>query len=769
MDGVIDSLIAACIFAIVGYLSIRIVKKFYKIIFVPDFPIRKDFFPQISHNSKANKLLPKISSSPDKCFFFITAIFDECLNIFKTRNRAVLKKSRRELTNKLREIIYFYKKSISDFKFSIISPLVEDGKIGTTAIDIVDELIEPLLNNNTPEIIFISGKIGSGKSTLISSIVYELVFNSKRNPNNKILLLPIIIDVRETFRRVLTNILEDDKIIPNEIQHILKKRLLELIKESIIANNIQPDNLGQTIDDLFIPLYRRLIRPLIILDELDVVYYEFCKTSLLPSGLCQKDIYKFREIIKFFITYTENEAVGGVYGSVLFIISLRESSLKIFCDSNLIGAQINVQRTHEIVLHLNNSEGIQKIINKRVTSKVEWLEKNPSKFSELIITTKDIAEEFESKKFDYSQNIYLSVHGLRHLMNLFHKVDIFDSSGKLLKDFLTQPNDLLLIYQFLDGSLNYSQTNEGVSNIFLVNKDYKKLINQSQIYNRVDNRYLKEHLQTYFLKYYIIFLIYKKDKCQNCSVTFNEIKKIFCRKLSNEDATVFEKEIVSLILLHATETDHGRLIRLEFTEAGSENDVVCHCTARTSKMFEQNIFWDFKYLMVVIEDNWIGLPLCIRDEFIIHQQWMRTFSFVTDYSSLGSDEIIRFIKYKARLTLIFMTLLDVAHKYEQIRYKTAISNLKRALGDEAVLFQMEKQINELKLNIVKFTTKLLCNSSQVQAIQNYIDTELSQDILNDFHNKIEDFYENYHCGNNINSVATMMKKYHKKRINDGYN
>ena len=47
-------------------------------------------------------------------------------------------------------------------------------------------------------------------------------------------------------------------------------------------------------------------------------------------------------------------------------------------------------------------------------------------------------------------------------------------SGALFLDYLRQAG-LLKIYQYLDGTQFYSQTTEGVSNIFLVNDQFRSV------------------------------------------------------------------------------------------------------------------------------------------------------------------------------------------------------------------------------------------------------------------------------------------------------
>ncbi len=619
----------------------------------------------------------------------------------------------------------------------------------------------PLSQKNTPEILVIYGKIGCGKSTLISSIVNELTFKETRNIQKKIQILPIVINVRERFRKDIVEILKDENINSNDIENILRKRLLLIIKESFLMNNITPQHNGETISDLLIPAYKKLVRPLVILDELDVVYYEFCKANLSPSSITQPDINKFKEIVRFFVDFPENEAIRGLYQSVLFIISLRESSYTLFNSSNLVGAQMDDAHAHRIKLQMNNNAQIKKIFLQRLSLKLDWLMRHSSETPETIEVIQSTIHKLKTDQIDFTQNIILSVHGLRHLMNLFHKIDSFDPSSKLLCNFLTNPNDLLLIYQFLDGALDYSQTNEGVSNIYLVNKDYKSLSNPLlPRLKQIHEGFLCDHLQTYYLKYYILLLVYKKDRIDNEPLFPGEIKSIFCSKLKNERSTIYEDEIVSLILLHATETDHGRLIRLDTFEKGGE--VKCRCTARAAEMIEKNIFWKFKYLLVIIEDHWLGFPTCLKDEFKITADWMKSFQFVTNFNALNHEEKIRFIKYKAKLTLIFLILLDVAAKYEQQMYGTAISNLRRYLGQDVILPKMNDKIIILKDDIILFSKKLI-DESHIPIIQKYIDIELTERILPTYKKKLDAHYCKYHTKMNIHSIPDMMDKYHTER------
>ncbi|MCH6259355.1 hypothetical protein MLD52_22565 [Puniceicoccaceae bacterium K14] len=548
-----------------------------------------------------------------------------------------------------------------------------------------------------------------------------------------------------------------------------------LIKKAIEMNGFRSQKDPINMDELLRPIYVKNIRPILILDELDILYYDFCKATLTPSGnIVRQQIHLYEEVIRFFILLTENEIAksASVYNPLICVAALRETSYDLFKDSNLSGVRFQAADIHKIKIETKDSKAIKQIFKNRLALKAEWLKNN--KEIELSERYNSLKKKLDNK-IDYSKNIKMSVHGMRHLMNLAHKADISDKSGKLLESFLTRPNNLLLIYQFIDGSSEYSQTNEGVSNIFLVNRDYKKdIIDANESRNSLscesEKTYLSEHLQTYWLKYLSIYLIYKNQASEK-ETQLKDIVSVFCSNLENEKGLIYEKEILCLLLLHATEAHHGRLVRAYSDSSESIYNVKIKCTERANYMFDQYVFWSFRYIMVIIEDNYLLFPQSIKAEFSISHNWQRCFFFIKDYSTLGKEEKIRFIKYKAKLSIIFIELLEASFAYEKIRHAVAFSNLERELlkvnTTEIINFERNKDL--LESDIYSFALEILESEPLAKEIMSYIKSHEFIKFKKHVRKTIRKDLKKYHSPNFIHSIDNKMDFYTKNRYSEEEN
>lgn len=545
--------------------------------------------------------------------------------------------------------------------------------------------------------------------------------------------------------------------------------MIKIIKNALEANQIIVGSDITSIESILKLSYQKLLRPLIILDELDVVYYQFCKASLIPSHINQPNLPKFKEIIKFFLKFSDEYVTKGQTATVLVIVSLRESSYTLFRANNLLGMEAH--HNHIIKLHTNCNEKIKDILIRRLRLKQKNIKEYISSLAvhlreqmenNILEETIDLTiEELQDNvnAINFIPNVELSVHGFRHLMNLFYKVEKFDRSGNLLRYLIAKPNELLLIYQFLDGALDYSQTKEGVSNIFLVNRDYKELVNPGlESSQKISQELLKDHLQTYFLKYLIIYLIYEMDRIHETPLNLQQIIEIFCNKLDEEDFGLFETEIVCLVILHATEADHGRLIRLDTTK--NNHEIKCRCTKRAAKMIEKEMFWSFKYLMVIIEDEWIGFPKFLQNDFLIRDNWKRVFVFVTKSYQYTDEKKLDFIKYKAKLTFIFLTLLQVAASHEFKRYETAINKMRTRIGSNFKLPAIDEKIINLKDEIILFTESTI-GRQYSSLINDYLNKFIKQELPS-YKIKIEKYYKDYEFSG-IYHLKKKMKSYYEMK------
>ena len=126
--------------------------------------------------------------------------------------------------------------------------------------------------------------------------------------------------------------------------------------------------------------------------------------------------------------------------------------------------------------------------------------------------------------FDFVSQI--SVQGLRHTLNLIRQLDWSLDNNQSFRRFFG--NHTLLTQLFLvEGYRHYSQINQGVTNIFLVNSSYRKENNPPLIDGQpaFSKRHLETYKQTYFLKYLVLSLIdLENTDQQDVASAFPEIK-----------------------------------------------------------------------------------------------------------------------------------------------------------------------------------------------------------------------------------------------------
>ena len=362
-----------------------------------EFPGRRESFPTIKHQANKPTTSQQESDLSNFEFFFITLTFG-ILRIYRSKRpgESAHRKTYREYSENLKKTVDFYMHCTCDFDYTIHSPIASiSGQMsGTDPQQVVKKLIRPLMQANKPEVVTIFGNIGCGKSTLISAIINELVFKVHTAQKKYGEIIPVNINVRQTFGPALTEIIEKDIIEDSEIENILRNTLIEQLRLTFKDNHIKVSLNDTTIDEILALAYRKNIHPLIILDELDVVYYEFCKVSPRPNELRQKDFDKFMRIVRFFVSFPEMQVPQGQTKSALFIIALRQTSYYSLFPNNLEGNQANSFNNHTIQLHLNDNKKTKTVITKRLEYKRSQLKckKNPS--PETIATVTETIERF---------------------------------------------------------------------------------------------------------------------------------------------------------------------------------------------------------------------------------------------------------------------------------------------------------------------------------------------------------------------------------------
>jgi len=324
---------------------------------------------------------------------------------------------------------------------------------------------------------------------------------------------------------------------------------------------------------------------------------------------------------------------------------------------------------------------------------------------------------------------------------------------ELFKLVVGQPN-LLRLYQYIDGNPDYTQAEEGISNIYLVNRDppYKcKELNTG--IEGYDEHIFQDHLQTYWLKYFICEYLIKETE-QNLPTSFNNILNQFHSPTTGE-YTQYEPSIVKLAILNASKVDHGRLLKFSFN-LGSGVTVLP--SSRLLFMKKEKTFWDFEYLMVVIEDRWLEFPRGIYDLVALDKK-KTVHSFLTSLHTSSTEEKEILLKHKLLQVLRFFEILKQALGYEKQRYHTTFKQLKFAGVTTDI---MDDFSCHLKTSTLLFFKEILGVDS----------TKIIDEIYDDFEQEklsleanIAIVFKQYHGKPSFRTMENKMKHYYNNRSN----
>lgn len=774
VQGVATELVATLIIVLLIIFNKKIIK-FYKFVFnkyikISEFTPRNTCLkrPSHSYSSESLKINIPVDEYPSS-FGLITPPEDIYLESRFIKSRLKNTTEKKKKNSKL-----YFNDYLCDFSYTMFSPYLSEDRTevghqhGIKASKIVDELLIPALSDASPQIINIIGKIGCGKSTLVGAIISELQIRNIK-ANDAIQFFPIIINARKEFQETIDNILGTDNFNEGEIHKKLSIKLLELTKEFII-NKLDPKytqdiknstEVADVIDDLI----KKHFHPIFFIDELDTIYSLFCKYTFCE--LNNKNIHeyemKYRAIIKYFVDYQTDTIGRGTFTNSVFFIISRISSDRLFCEilrrsSNLSSRRVYGAIRHSIELDDYRSEMVSQVFIKRTTLKKNHVKdnyRNIENSADIVEVLNTVCNKLQ-EGINYDENLKISIHGLRHLMILLGKAEIMDPSCKLLSSFILNPG-LLKTFQYLDGDPEYSLMREGVSNIFLVNRDYITSNAEIEEGNNKSKNILDDHLYNFSLKYLLFSYIIHKDKPGSSDkVYLNDVLNKF--GASKEFPLRYEKSIIKLVLFHSTEVQHGRLMKLAWD--GDKADFFIKPSARARAMIDDDLFWEFGYLMVISEDKWLEFPPSLSNIFNISHEWQLSYHFFINFHNLSLNEKIKFIKYKIKIVLSLCSIIKISFKYERGRYKSIFDYYEREISTAEIDLDIEKKILSVKNSIMKFSTKYI-GKNGLEAIQNEID-KFNCLLLE---KEMKDFYKKYHGDNVIQKLESKMKKYYDISIN----
>ncbi|MCG7899689.1 MAG: ATP-binding protein [Candidatus Thiodiazotropha weberae] len=540
-----------------------------------------------------------------------------------------------------------------------------------------DYLLRIPSNRDNNDNILIMGDIGCGKSTFVANFAHKLIdYNTMavdQRPVNYSRKEPIFMDAEALLDKGSYG--STSKIYDSIISEITEK-----IKDQC---EVDGDSLEEVVSS------SKGQRVVLIFDNLDYVYHTFC--YLLYGD-----------------KYLDEEIVISEYFPFLFKL-ISDFTLGQYCNLGISCIYVARNDTADLISYgMGQKDNGDRLIdhidmlvevNEVAANTVENIIKKRFALSDSMIANgRDALKSNIEKYNDQSSCIdilsHLSTHGLRHVISLYGELSWAIFTDEAFKRFFLDCTTPML-YLYLGGKTNYTQISEGITNIFLVNNEYRKLHNYtlSNGEKQYSDSLLGEHMHTYWLKYYILLFIYQGN------ATKSEVRQVFSKKENMPYA--YEDGIVNLVLLSLSEFEHGRLIKpnIQARERGAVCSSGLECTNKGMYLIENNIFFSFWYLAVVIEDEWLEYPAFCFKDFSDYGSF--EFLFNTN-SDQYNRELVKMLITKIPLVLTFIDILEFSHKYEKDKCKDVFcTNLVDIGIDEPNFSSIRKSIESEISNYTK--------------------------------------------------------------------
>ena len=315
--------------------------------------------------------------------------------------------------------------------------------------------------------------------------------------------------------------------------------------------------------------------------------------------------------------------------------------------------------------------------------------------------------------YDFALQIAKAFDGL-HVNGTRHVMAVIRSLSKVDTEYLFYTEWMIQLYLYLDGIQKYNQQLCGILNIFLVNIDYRNVIDPDDLkyprFTKID------HYQTYWLKYFICkyFDEIAKDKAPDAEKLHKEFPK-------------YERAILNFCLYSLTDTKHGRLISCSYRRMTSgSDDYMLQRTNRLIHCFNKKIFFSFVYLSVIVNDEFLEIPKDCNLDSIFSKKYVYDHDFFVQDDATWKKWLFEHIEK----CLVFMCILEVSLlEYEK-------ENLPECLVDEIPNFQ---EINSsLEIQIKEIAKTINVNKEDVFS---RIDDVKNRNI--EYRNLLVKFFEKY--------------------------
>lgn len=470
-------------------------------------------------------------------------------------------------------------------------------------------------------LIYITGSVGCGKSTFISHLIYFARQEIQQNKN---------ITVISLSAKKLDKIDNDE----SSIYKLIEKSFHEDFKQVEIRDRA---SFKSVVDKHF--KHHKLT---IIIDDLDQIYDE-SRTLILQTTKYSAEFKKHFKNKKYIhIAVKLFSVIKDLLddNNVNFVIGLRDETFEAINTKYIkeTGSESLKKLRNHLRISIEHLD-IKKILEKRLP--VEYPnEKRENSITYFFTFANEFANEFDG----------LHINGTRHVMSQLRKLSEIDANQLFYKKWMLQ------LYIYLDGLQKYSQQACGILNIFLVNIDYRKKLDE---YHDKYPKFTKaDHYQTFWLKYFICKYFDKEigSRAVDASIVYEKFSK-------------YERGIFNFSIYSLTDTGHGRLISCCFDENQESNDdYQLKKTERLEHCFSKKIFFNFVYLSVIVNDDYLEIPKIEQLEKIFNKKHVYDTNFFAKNDQKWKEWLFEHITK----VLVFVKILESSLLYYE---KNKISHL----------------------------------------------------------------------------------------------
>ncbi len=608
---------------------------------------RSDFFTYsgVTNKEAAIPIDFLKSVEPKETLPILFSGFNDRFNLFEPIGQYNLNSTPRQKSKDKGDKIYVEK--YYSFHSEFIVPFLFDNN--ESAYDDKESFLKLLTGEK--RLIYIVGSVGCGKSTFISHLIY---FAKQEINKQKIAIISV--SARDLAKK-------DTDDYERAIYEIIETSFHSDFKQVSIKDS---NDFNKVVNKHF-----KNHKLTIIIDDLDEIYDQsrllILKTPEHKNAF--EEHFKSQKYIHIAVqVFRTIKQLLDDNNNVRFVIGLRDETFesintKYIRDTGGVSLKKLRNPLCIKVKHLSVSD----ILDKRF----ELGRLNDD--TNLHNVFHEFSQKF-SNEFDG-----LHINGTRHVMAKIRELAKLDTSQ------LFYPTWILQLYIYLDGFQKYSQQACGILNIFLVNIDYRKEIDQ---FDEKWPKFSKEdHYQTFWLKYFI------------CKY-FNSIGEmvvdadmVYKKKFSK-----YEKGIFNFSLYSITDTNHGRLISCCFdkNEIGNQ-DYKLEKTDRLTYCFDNNIFFSFIYLSVIVNDDYLEIPK-IKDpksQQIIENIFDTKHSYESIFFNKQNLKWKEWLFEHIKKVLVFVKILENSFLHYEKDKITSLENLSPNFTE------INKALNEEIMGIAK--------------------------------------------------------------------